>query len=313
MIYRLILTQTRLSWSNPISPYSPGGFLKPERHSLNLLHICHRIKDEIGDSWLGMVLFNFHDPETMLDKFTKLPDNMVSKIRKMRMRGRSLVMAPLDDDSAPMQYSLASALKLVPSLRLDILTVVGSSSAREEYDTLDRLVRDSNGWRELQFYNRESHMLGFCCGPYHTARKPQPSHWQGVMLDRDGPRSGSSVAIYRYKIDRHLVDLTPYSTDWEPFEQKVPVTAICLKRMESYSEADKPTLVIVKRGKGVDYMEKEGSPFIEQDLRRDMPGMTWGQIREEYRRYVHTAAIRYPSDHVPDVREDQYDGVDCIR
>lgn len=38
-------------------------------------------------------------------------------------------------------------------------------------------------------------------------------------------------------------------------------------------------MVIVKRGSGVNYEEKKDSPFIESDIRRDLPEMTWKQIR----------------------------------
>ncbi|KAL2679301.1 hypothetical protein Neosp_010073 [[Neocosmospora] mangrovei] len=38
-------------------------------------------------------------------------------------------------------------------------------------------------------------------------------------------------------------------------------------------------MVVVKRGFGVDYEEKEGSPLLEDDIRRDAPGMTWKEIQ----------------------------------
>ncbi|RTE83855.1 hypothetical protein BHE90_001617 [Fusarium euwallaceae] len=41
-------------------------------------------------------------------------------------------------------------------------------------------------------------------------------------------------------------------------------------------------MVVAKRGVGVDYQEKEGSPLLEKDIRRDAPGMRWQEIQ-----YIH--------------------------
>ncbi|KAK7398439.1 hypothetical protein QQX98_012190 [Neonectria punicea] len=44
-------------------------------------------------------------------------------------------------------------------------------------------------------------------------------------------------------------------------------------------ERGKEMMVVFKRGFGVDYEEKEGSPFLKRDIRRNAPGMTWQEIR----------------------------------
>ena len=44
-------------------------------------------------------------------------------------------------------------------------------------------------------------------------------------------------------------------------------------------ERDKEIMLIAKRGIGVDYEEKKGSPLLKNDIRREMPGKTWKEIR----------------------------------
>ncbi|KAF4439324.1 hypothetical protein FALBO_17371 [Fusarium albosuccineum] len=46
-------------------------------------------------------------------------------------------------------------------------------------------------------------------------------------------------------------------------------------------ERDKEIMFIIKRGTGVDYEQKNDSRFIESDIRRDMPGKSWKEIRYE--------------------------------
>jgi hypothetical protein len=52
-------------------------------------------------------------------------------------------------------------------------------------------------------------------------------------------------------------------------------------------EIGKGILVIVRRGAGVDYAEKEGSPYISvgdmPDIREDWAGYTWDDIQIEQR------------------------------
>lgn len=44
-------------------------------------------------------------------------------------------------------------------------------------------------------------------------------------------------------------------------------------------EREKKILVVARRGKGVDYTENGTSPMMGNDIRKQWPGMTWGQIR----------------------------------
>jgi hypothetical protein len=73
-------------------------------------------------------LFSFETPEDMLDKLSPLPSATLSKIRHVRTGGRPLMLLPIEDDDE-VYYRLVWVLKLLPALRLDKLTVLGSSSA----------------------------------------------------------------------------------------------------------------------------------------------------------------------------------------
>lgn len=44
-------------------------------------------------------------------------------------------------------------------------------------------------------------------------------------------------------------------------------------------EYKKELMAVVKRGSGVSYEEKRDSPFIGSDIRRDLPEITWKEIR----------------------------------
>lgn len=47
------------------------------------------------------------------------------------------------------------------------------------------------------------------------------------------------------------------------------------------AERGKEIMFIIKRGTRVDYEQKNGSRLIASDIRRDMPGKSWKEIRYE--------------------------------
>jgi hypothetical protein len=63
-----------------------------------------------------------------------------------------------DDD---IFHRLPWALKLLPGLQLDTLTVLGLSYGPRNYDTLNGLIQHGNGWKELHYISKDSTMLGF--------------------------------------------------------------------------------------------------------------------------------------------------------
>lgn len=268
--------------------------IKPAPNGLALLRTCRRVQLEIGESWLRRVLFCFEDIEAMLDKLSALPVETLSKLRHMRVSGDTLMLSYPDDD---VYYRLASTLKLLPGLQLDQLTVLGGRGLQVNYDTLGGLIKDGNGWKTLRYICFSSAMLGFPsehnishptvdwgAQPRYW-RKPQPKHWQTVIEGRDGVTSNPSVAVYRAKepaLYGSIVDPSRRVT----FEQK-PYHGQDLRadvfpadpELMTGDEQKKELMVIVKRGSGVNYEEKKDSPFIESDIRRDLPDMTWKQIR----------------------------------
>ncbi|KAK4130481.1 hypothetical protein BT67DRAFT_445719 [Trichocladium antarcticum] len=121
--------------------------IKPAPNGLALLRTCRRAQLEIGDSWLRHVLFCFEDIEAMLDKLSALSVDVLSKLRYMRVRGDTLMLSYPDDD---VFYRLVSALKLLPGLQLDQLTVLGGHGIQVCYDSLGSLIKDGNGWKTLR-------------------------------------------------------------------------------------------------------------------------------------------------------------------
>ncbi|RYP48550.1 hypothetical protein DL768_005589 [Monosporascus sp. mg162] len=268
--------------------------IKPAPNGLALLRTCRRAQLEIGDSWLRHVLFCFENIEAMLDKLSALSVDTLSKLRHMRVSGDTLMLSYPDDD---VFYRLVSALKLLPGLQLDQLTVLGGRGIQVNYGTLGGLIKDGNGWKTLRYICYSSAMLGFPsehnishpmanweAQPEYW-RKPQPKHWQTVMEGRDGVASNPSVTVYRAKEPALYGSIVDPSRRVK-FEQK-PHHGQDLRadmfpadpELMAGDEQKKELMVIVKRGSGVNYEEKRDSPFIESDIRRDLPEMTWKQIR----------------------------------
>lgn len=158
-------------------------------------------------------------------------------------------------------------------------------------------------------------------------RKPQPSNWQSVMIGRDGD-TGPSVAIYRSKtIGDHSSDSTMMDpSNWQPYEQQVPGTnedQLKFGLVEDVEimkggEQHKQVLIVVKRGKHVDYEGKQGAapPLVFSRIpnrQLDLSGKSWKEIRAAYIDKVHPHSI-YPfnddtdSDDEDDVT-DSYENV----
>jgi hypothetical protein len=110
--------------------------MKPAPNALAILRTCRQINQEAGAFWLRHVLFNFERPEDLLDKLSILPPTTLSQIRHLRTSRRPLMLQPIGyDDDVYCRH--VWALKLLPGLRLDRLTVLRSSRGEIGYDTLD--------------------------------------------------------------------------------------------------------------------------------------------------------------------------------
>lgn len=294
--------------------------MKPAPNSLAILRTCRQINQEAKALWLGLVLFSFEKVEAMLDKLSTLPLTTISEIRQVRVGGRPLILQPIDYDD-DVFYRLVWALKLLPGLRLDKLTVLGSSSGVIAYDTLGGLINYGNGWSELHFITPNSEMLGFAkldmllADPYW--RKPQPSTWNDILLRRDGPNSGASVTIYRSTQSNSPGAVVNPRTR-QLFEQKSTLQNLADfgvaedRVLLSESEASKELLVVVKRGRHADIAERDSPPYLFEDIREWAHGLTWAEIQRG--RYVFSSEDEDEDDafigRFRDIETDRYDAVD---
>lgn len=304
-IYSHLFCSTRLSFGK--RPAHAAGKLssirlRPAPNSLSVLRVCRGVNDEIGDSWLGQVLFSFNDPKTMLDKLADLDSQTLGKLRHMRYSCEDpLVLRTIDIEDGEyrqrwsgLEFHLPEILKLLRGLRLDRLTVVGQSAAQWKYLHLDALINHSDGWKELYYLSNNSVMLGFGkldklfgmyeWEPSHGLRAPQPSTWIQALAARDGPTA--SVTIYRSRDAALSGSMISKPATCQAFTDQVAEPG----KVSQYGvESDtalmapggkgKEILVVVKRGKGVDYIENGTSPLMKHDIREHWPDMTWGQIR----------------------------------
>ncbi|KID99223.1 hypothetical protein MAJ_04705, partial [Metarhizium majus ARSEF 297] len=278
------------------------------RYSLALLRTCRLVRTEIGDTWLGQVLFNFTDTEHMMVKLKALPMATLSRIRHVRVLGTIL---PFDLGDTYTPYTLVQALKLLPGLQLDTFTVLSPHDQYCDYEVLDTLIEYGEGWKELRFICQQSTQLGYGypddlnrsrhCVTY--PRKPQPAHWVSVMNSRDGIRSQPSVTMYRstlpgepcsvmHEATRVLVEQMPPKEkethvviDWGHPRAAVPMGESNVREF----------MVVVKRGKGIDYQEKEHSPHLSVigDIREDYADKTWEQMKTDYIFWRRNDSTRY--------------------
>jgi hypothetical protein len=290
-IYSCLFASTRITFGKRNTSRIATKAMKPAPNALAILRTCRQINQEAGPLWLGHVLFSFENPEDLLDKLSTLPSTTLSQIRHVRTSGRPLVLQPSGDDD-DVYYRLVWALKLLPGLRLDKLTVLGPSGGEVAYDTLEGLIKYGNGWRELHFITPNSTMLGFAkmdmfmADPYW--RKPQPSTWDEILRQRDGANSGASITVYRStQSDTPGTVSNPCTR--QIFEQKLSspedqekfgVTED--KELLGGEGKGKELLVIVKRGRAANIAEQDRPPYmLEGDIRQWAHGMTWAEIRRE--------------------------------
>lgn len=220
----------------------------------------------------------------MLDILMELPVSTISKIRHIRVTAEPVLTMIAPAGRRTEYYFMSALLKLLPGLRLDTLTVYGTGFllAFEGSRILDELISRSCGWKELYYITREETLLGPGGPPVRSP--PQPEQWQRIMNDRDGTETNPSVTIHRSTCPIMHNNTTMISRRDMPGDWIDGIT-LNINQHENLNQkiADRRgIMVVVKRGLGVDYEEKEGSPLLEKDIRRDAPGMTWQEIQ-----YIH--------------------------
>lgn len=291
-IYDRVFSNAWIRWSRDRTNSIPAP---PQPHLLGLLRTCQRIKVEVGDTWLGQVLFCFENPAAMLDVLTDISTEKLSRIRQVKILG-SLLPLVIDDamrrdppsrirrnmyDGIAL-YPLAAVLKLLPGLRLDQLKVTGPWESMDSYNILDQLITESSGWKELCYMSFSSELLPFRTPPCTNNQNLHPGYWQRILEERDGAFSKPSVTIYRAK---KVESLTQHRSSeiYVQYEQESTPSYGLLRDLflASPGQWNPKIRVIVKRGVGVDYEEKIGSPLLaSRDIRRDVPGdRTWKWIK----------------------------------
>lgn len=300
-IYKFLFASTRLASGYRATSWASMLRIKLAEHSLAILRTCRQVNQEASSLWLDQVLFDFERPQDMLTKLSALSSNTISQIRHVRFVGHSLHLKPIGA-RIDEEFSPVLALKLLPTLRLNRLTVLGPSYFDgPAYGDLEAFVRYGNGWRELHYITPRSAMLGYgsprprsfpdeCLlnydyQPHQRQRKPQPSTWREILLERDGADSGASVFIYRSKRDDEPgAILNPLAR--EVFEQRLPSQQPEKfgvrgdKTLIGPKEIGKELLVVVKRH--ADIAEQETPPYaLEQDFRHWANGMTWAHIEQQ--------------------------------
>ncbi|KAF5120462.1 hypothetical protein E5D57_013816 [Metarhizium anisopliae] len=195
-IYGYLFLSTRVSHGRRPVRRIAEIRITPAPNSLALLRTCRRVRTEIGDSWLGQVLFSFEDTETMMVKLAALSMATLSKIRHLRIRGETLMLSFGDEDvyycdgtrararsnatwikrlftrrlcpkvgPFPYNYRLVHILKLLPGLQLDTFTVLNMYGESVSYDVLNTLIKYGEGWKELRFISHGSSLLGYAQPP----------------------------------------------------------------------------------------------------------------------------------------------------
>jgi hypothetical protein len=177
---------------------------------LALLRTCQRMRDEIGLSWLHHVLFSFLNLYALLEKLAIIPITLREQIRHVCVHRSRLIVFHDEENDPESSYNTAGALKMLPGLKLDTLTVIGtgaSSHRLEAFYNIESLIRHSDGWKELHYLSDSPESLAYkvdvadADSPwdpnYEYSPRPQPSDWQNALDQRDGEASHPSVIVYQ--------------------------------------------------------------------------------------------------------------------
>lgn len=264
------------------------------RHAPALLRTCRRIHSEIGKTWLQHVIFSFGSAESMLNTLTTFSPETLSQVRHVRVESDFLRLSLPASGLA--SYKLHAVLQLLPGLKLDRLDVNATRPPPVAYDILKHLIMSSSGWKELHFFSEDSLFLGYKNDPFVYGymdktlfpRRPQPADWQNRLEARDGKLSKPSVAVYRAKTAGGARDGIPLDPDeGVPLIQKLAKGQTLDDFDEDFDECIrdpreimKKSLVIVKRGKGVDYVQRYDCAGTDYDIRAETGKTKWEDIKK---------------------------------
>ncbi len=267
-------------------------------HSLALLRACRQIYEETKSLWLGRILFDFNHVITLLDRLSSLPAFTLSHIQFIRLSADPLVLRVEGKNNHPFDR-VVWALKMLPGLRLDTLTVLGTYHGPLDYITLGTFVQHGKCWKELRFVARDSSMLGFgrarpivVSDPYQ--RKYQPRTWNEILLARDGIDSKASVTIYGANQEMEFGNVFTPENSREFNQETIPPETLETFRAKedaelmSQNKRASALLVVVQRGHQAHISERDTAPYHPDDIRYWSESMTWqeikGMLTESYRK-----------------------------
>lgn len=284
LVWVLLFSSTRITVGYVERDTSNFVDVKPAPNALAALHVCRRARLEIGDSWLGHVLFYFPGIEPMFEKLSVLSVDALAKLRHVRVSGEHILYAGKGPNKTEYCFSiLYRALRRLPGLQLDQLTVLGGRLPESNYIDLLSLIKMGNGWKTLRYLDRSSALIGFRAGTFNMPVKticdeyiqqPQPSAWKRMLENRDGIASAPSVTIYR------AIELGSNGAMFDP-ARRVEFKQVPGERGVRYwpdddellaaGQEEKEMLVVVKRGAGADYRVKDMSASELEDMANGIP------------------------------------------
>ncbi|KAK4139489.1 uncharacterized protein C8A04DRAFT_15821 [Dichotomopilus funicola] len=275
LVWVQLFSSTRIAVGFIEYPVSKFLDVTPAPNSLAALRICRRARLEIGDSWLRHILFYFPGLHTMYKRLSVLPVETITKLRHVRMSGEKFLFPCEGRNKTHCRYSIFDALRRLPGLQLDQLTILGGSWSGCNYMDLLSLIELGDGWKTLRYLDRSSELLGFRgktrgWTPDGESRwQPQPSGLKRILEKRDGIASAPSVTIYRATESRFnggMFDLArrvKFEQHWDPQEL---VYYPQDDELMTKGEKEKEMLIIVNRGAGVDYVVKDISARQLDDM-----------------------------------------------
>ena len=255
-----------------------------------LLSSSRQLREESLPLYWQNARFSFQGTKHLVDFLCSIDQSSLSNLRHISVCGFPLPLYPDDVDlSGYITFSLNYVLLLFPGLQLATFEVkdpyhgdgVGEDGwgHNATYVTVESLIQ-SQGFKELIYtvaHDRfltpvsfTSYGVGSQPKTETTGRDPQPSTWDAMIKARDGAESGAAVTMYRLLHDS---------------KRRVPLkTAFETVQTEDEEKAEGQIEIRVKRGRGVDYVQKGAEPDEwGQRLLEMFKDSTWKEILGEGR------------------------------
>jgi hypothetical protein len=250
-----------------------------------------------------------------------LPSRTLSQIRHVRVMEYYMSLPGIEHGRQLVYkfFNIDWALKLLPGLCLDTLTVIATSFGSSAYWAFDGSIRHGNGWRELRVITSTCDLLGFARALLsEPTRTPQPRAWKNMLHERDSADSGALVVVYRSTVfgvtgsvtsphTRQVFEQNPAPEGLEGFGREKDVDLTWKPR----GRVGKEMLVVVRRGRHACIVEHEHHPLLDGDIRLWTKCATWREIRHHQTTALkRDGCLYYPGmEKHYEVEVDRYDEV----